>query len=209
MPHTHATAERRVRVWDPFVRAFHWSLVGLFALAYLSGDEESRLHVNAGYVIIGLVAARVVWGLVGPRYARFRHFVHGPGTVRAYARDYLAGRARRYLGHNPLGGAMVVALLASVLLTALTGLGMQQLDENARLSAFSTPTLIAAARADDHRGSAHEALEETHEFLANFTLLLIALHVAGVLAGSLLHRENLVRAMLTGDKRPLTEGESS
>ncbi len=209
MPHAVSVSESRTRVWDPFVRVFHWSLVGLFAIAYLSGDEESFLHVYAGYVVIGLIALRVVWGFVGPRHARFADFVRSPATVRAYARDYLRGRARRYLGHNPLGGAMVIALLASVLLTALTGFGMRQMENEGYLAGLSLPTLVAEARADDDRegGPAREALEETHEFFANFTLLLIALHVAGVLAGSLLHRENLIRSMVNGDKRPLTEGE--
>jgi len=209
MPHAVSVSESRTRVWDPFVRVFHWSLVGLFAIAYLSGDEESFLHVYAGYVVIGLIALRVVWGFVGPRHARFADFVRSPATVRAYARDYLRGRARRYLGHNPLGGAMVIALLASVLLTALTGFGMRQMENEGYLAGLSLPTLVAEARADDDRegGPARESLEETHEFFANFTLLLIALHVAGVLAGSLLHRENLIRSMVNGDKRPLTEGE--
>lgn len=200
----------RIRVWDPFVRVFHWSLVCLFGLAFLSGDDESFVHVYAGYGIVGLVALRVVWGFVGTRHARFGDFVRRPAAIRAYARDYVLGRARRYLGHNPLGGAMVVALLASLLVTALTGLGMQQLPEDGRIA--GAPAFIAAARADDDHGRAglaHEALEETHEFFANFTLFLVALHVAGVLAGSLLHRENLIRAMWNGYKRPSTEGEPS
>lgn len=210
MPHRRALSEDRVRVWDPFVRTFHWSLVAAFAIAYLSGDDASVLHVYAGYAVIALAASRILWGFVGPRHARFRDFVRRPSAIRAYARDYVLGRARRYLGHNPLGGAMVVALLASLIATALTGVGLQQSGEGARLSGISPPALIAPARADDGRGrggAAHEALEETHELFANLTLLLVALHVAGVLAGCLLHRENLVRAMWTGYKRPLTEGE--
>lgn len=209
MPAT--AASNRIRVWDPFVRVFHWGLVGLFALAFLSGDDESFIHVYAGYGIAALVALRVVWGFIGTRHARFGDFVQRPAAIRAYARDYVRGRARRYLGHNPLGGAMVVALLASLLVTALTGLGMQQLPKDGRI-AGPPPALIAAAHADDDHGRAglaHEALEETHEFFANFTLFLVALHVAGVLAGSLLHRENLIRAMWNGYKRSSTEGEPS
>ena len=111
-----------VRVWDPFVRVFHWSLVGLFALAFATGDEIEWLHLAAGYAIAGLVVLRVAWGFVGPRHARFRDFVRPSREVLAYLRDAVRLRALRHLGHNPAGGAMVLALLlgASVLATLRT-----------------------------------------------------------------------------------------
>ena len=100
-----------IKVWDPLVRVFHWSLAAGFFTAYLTADEWRKLHVYAGYLIAGLVAFRVVWGLVGSRHARFTDFVAGPKAVGRYLLQLLQGRSPRYLGHNPAGGAMVVALL--------------------------------------------------------------------------------------------------
>ena len=207
-----ASAPNQVKVWDPLVRIFHWSLVATFAIAYLTGDEESRLHELAGYAVLGLVALRVVWGFIGTRYARFRDFVYRPSAVTAYARGMLAGKPKRYLGHNPLGGAMVIALLISLLATGATGLAAQQAQESSqtlatvtsRLAAW-TPDIVARAVADDdgheHRGGERENIwGEVHEFFANLTLALVGLHVGGVILGSLAHRENLVRAMFSGRK---------
>jgi cytochrome b len=170
------TEHGMVRVWDPLVRLFHWSLVGLFAAAYLTGDELDRAHEILGYAIVALLAARIGWGFIGSEHARFSDFVRGPGTVLAYARDTIAGKARRYIGHNPLGGVMVLLLIAGLLATAGTG------------------WLLTG-------GGEHEWLEEVHEVVANGMLLLIALHVAGVLFSSMAHGENLVRGMITGQKR--------
>jgi cytochrome b len=168
---------RMVKVWDPFVRLFHWLLVLLFAAAYLTGDELDRAHELLGYAIIALLVARIVWGFVGSEHARFRDFVFAPSTALAYARDTLAGKARRYLGHNPLGGMMVLLLITGLLVTAWTGWWMTVAGES-------------------------HLLEEVHEVAANGMLLLIALHVAGVLFSSIAHGENLVRGMITGLKRP-------
>lgn len=170
----------RVRVWDGFVRLFHWSLVAFIAASWLTSDGPKIVHQRVGYAIAALIAARLVWGVIGPRHARFGDFVRGPGTVLAYLRDLVHGRERRYLGHNPAGGAMIVALLLTVSATALTG-WLQTTD------AFWGSSLI----------------EEIHETLATLILILVALHVCGVVVESLRHRENLVRAMLTGTKRPL------
>ncbi len=182
-----------IRVWDPLVRVFHWLLVAGFFIAYLSGDEWMTLHVYAGYLVAGLVAFRLLWGVVGTRYARFTDFVKPPREVVAYLRDMLRGRERRYIGHNPAGGLMIVALLLSLIGISLTGLALY----GAHDEAGPLAGLMA--------GSGEfweEALEEVHEFLANLTLLLVAVHVAGVIFESLRHGENLVRAMLTGRKRP-------
>ena len=167
-----------VRVWDPLVRVFHWSLVALFVVAYLTGDEIQRVHNAAGYTIAGLLAARVLWGFVGPRHARFSDFVRSPRDVRAYLRDMLSFRARRYIGHNPAGGIMVLALIGMLGATSLTGYLMTT---------------------DAYWGS--EALEDVHGALANLTLAMVLVHVLGVLVASFEHRENLVKAMLTGRKR--------
>lgn len=169
----------RVRVWDGFVRLFHWSLLALIAVTWLTADGPKAVHEFAGYVIGGLIAMRVVWGLTGPRHARFGDFVRGPRAVLAHLRDLRAGRERRYLGHNPAGGAMILALLLAVAGTVLTG-WLQTTD------AFWGSSLM----------------EEIHEALATLILVLAALHVAGVVVESLRHRENLVLSMLTGTKRP-------
>jgi cytochrome b len=209
--HETTSAPNQVKIWDPLVRIFHWSLVATFAIAYLTGDEESRLHELAGYAALGLVGIRIAWGFVGTRYARFRDFVYRPAAVAAYARDMLAGKPKRYLGHNPLGGAMIVALLVALLATGATGLAAQQAQADspavaaisARVAAW-TPDIVTRAVADDdedgHGGKQEGVWGEVHEFFANLTLLLVGLHIGGVLLGSLAHRENLVRAMFTGRK---------
>lgn len=178
-----------VKVWDPLVRVFHWTLVTAFTVAFLTEDESLDLHVLAGYGVLGLVGLRIAWGLIGTRHARFGDFVHRPRVVLAYLRDVARGRARRYLGHNPAGGAMIVALLALLASTSLTGLFAYGASE------LAGP--LAGVFADPRWA---EPLEDVHEVLANLTLILTGVHVAGVLASSLLHRENLVRAMVTGTK---------
>lgn len=174
------TPSATVRVWDPLVRIFHWSLVGLFAFAFVTGDEWDKAHETAGYVIAGLVAFRIVWGLIGPRHARFTDFVRGPGTILAYIRDALAMKAPRHLGHNPAGGAMIVFLLLAISGIAATGYMM------------TTKAFWGV-----------EWVEEVHVALVYGTLGLIALHVGGVIFASIEHGENLARAMVTGRKRPL------
>jgi len=206
-----------VKVWDPLVRIFHWSLVAAFTIAYLTGDEESQLHVYAGYAVIGLVLLRIVWGLIGTRHARFWDFVYRPSAIMQYAREFFMGRPKRYLGHNPLGGAMILLLLGSLLTTGVTGYLMLGNEGQDGPSAAASPVpvatrpaggIISSAYADDdddeekngEHGEHEGPLKEVHEFFANFTLFLVFLHVGGVLLSSLRHRENLVRAMITGRK---------
>lgn len=183
-----------IRVWDPLVRTFHWSLVLSFSVAYISGEDESlSLHVWAGYLVGGLVLFRLLWGVVGTRYARFSNIVHPPAQILAYARDLMRGNAQRYLGHNPLGGAMVVALLITLSLATLTGLLLYGAEDS------------AGPFAGWMQGAGHDSaewLEELHEFTSHATLALVTVHIAGVLVSSWAHRENLIRAMFTGRKRP-------
>jgi len=184
-------------VWDPLVRFFHWTLVVSFTVAYLSGEGEwLSLHAWSGYIIGGLILIRLLWGMVGPRYARFSDFVYTPATIQAYGRDLLRGKARRYLGHNPLGGAMTVALLVMLTLATITGLLLYGATEAAGP--------LAGLMIDAGHWTV-EALEEIHEFFSNLTVLLIALHIGGVLISSLVHHENLIRSMITGRKRPQDE----
>ena len=200
-----------VRVWDPLLRIFHWGLVAAFTVAWLTADEWQTTHEVAGYTVAGLVAFRLVWGLVGNRYARFTQFLKGPGKTLAYIGDMVRGRERRYLGHNPAGAAMVVSLLVTLSGSAFTGWLMEDETRVAMLPAM--PSIVAPAWADDdegaqgQRGDSEDALEEVHETLANLTLLLVALHVAGVVLASFRHHENLPRAMVTGDKRAPGSGD--
>lgn len=180
-----------IKVWDPLVRLFHWSLVGAFAVAWLTEDEWMRLHANAGYLIIALLSFRLVWGLLGTRYARFSDFVKSPSRVIDYLRDLIGLRAERTIGHNPAAGAMIVALLITLFLTTLSGL----------LAYGATGGGPLAELFFSHAAYGSEFFEALHEFFANFTLFLVVVHLLGVAFGSLLHGENLVRAMFTGNKR--------
>jgi cytochrome b len=167
-----------VRVWDPFVRIFHWSLVSLFILAFATGDETEWLHLAAGYAIAVLILLRIIWGFVGPQHARFSDFVRTPREVTGYVRSAIRLRAPRYLGHNPAGGAMIIALLAMLIGISATGFMM------------TTDAFWGA-----------QWVEDLHEWLVYVMLGLIALHVAGVVFTSIEHGENLVKAMITGRKR--------
>lgn len=167
-----------VRVWDPLVRIFHWSLVGLFTFAFLTGDEWQKPHEVAGYIIAGLIGFRVIWGLIGSRYARFASFIYRPSTVAGFLADTVRMKARRYLGHNPAGGLMVAGLLLAIIAISLSGWMMTT---------------------DAYWGVGW--VEELHEAAAFTALGLVALHVGGVIVASFEHGENLVRAMVTGRKR--------
>ncbi|MGI3213010.1 cytochrome b/b6 domain-containing protein [Roseovarius tibetensis] len=206
-----ASETRLVRVWDPLIRIGHWVLVVAFATAYLTEGEPQWLHSFAGYAIAVTVALRILWGLVGPRPARFSDFLTGPGRVFAYLRDLLTGGAERHLGHSPAGGAMTLALLFALAVTALSGMATLAVEEGQGPLAgiVTSASLPASAEEDeDHdeygehgEGGGAEAFEEIHEVAANVTLLLIVLHVAGVAWASRAHGENLVRAMIDGRKR--------
>jgi cytochrome b len=206
-----ASDNELVRVWDPLIRIGHWVLVVAFATAYLTEGEPQWLHTSAGYAIAVTVALRILWGLVGPRRARFSDFVAGPGRVFAYLRDLLTGRAERHLGHSPAGGAMTLAVLFALAVTALSGMATLAVEEGQGPLAgiVTSASLPAWAEEDeDHddygehgEGGGGEAFEEIHEFAANATLLLILLHLAGVAWASRAHGENLVRAMIDGRKR--------
>lgn len=184
--------EDLIKVWDLPVRVFHWSLVLAFSLAYLTEDDILIVHTLAGYTVAGLVAFRLFWGVVGSRHARFSDFVRPPGEILAYLKDITAFRAKSYLGHNPAGGAMIIALLISLILTTVTGLAVYGAKE------MAGPLAEAMAGVSPFVGDLFEAI---HEFFAHFTLLLVVLHIVGVILASLQHGENLVCAMFTGYKQ--------
>jgi cytochrome b len=171
-----ATRPQTIRVWDLAVRVFHWSLVAAMAYEFLF-RAGTNTHDTVGYVILTLIGFRIVWGFVGTRHARFADFVKSPIETLRYIFGMLRGHPARYIGHNPAGAAMVLALLAMIILTAGSGWAM------------TTDALWG-----------EEWIEELHKGAANLTLVLIAFHVLGVILASWQHRENLVRAMLTGRK---------
>jgi len=154
------------------------------------------IHVYSGYSMIFLIFMRLIWGFHGSHYARFRQFVTGPKVFLRYARSIIKRRPPRYLGHNPAGGAMVMALLLSLTATLLFGLLSYATLE------YSGPL---AALADNVSHQLAHRFNAMHEWFANFTLLLIGLHLSGVLLASLQHRENLVKSMFTGYK-PVLKG---
>lgn len=195
-----------ITVWDRPVRLFHWTLAIAFILAYctqselfedirdtlLSEEWLQTLHVWAGYTIAGLLLFRLFWGFVGPRHARFSDFVRGPRETLLYLRDVLTLRAPRHLGHNPAGGMMIIVLLLSLTATATAGLMLYGADKGLG---------PLAGLLVDSSDSTIDTIKELHEFFANFTLILVAGHLMGVIWESLLHRENLAHAMITGRKR--------
>lgn len=181
-----------VKVWDLFIRLFHWTLVAGFATAYISGEfYASEIHVLAGYALCILLIVRIYWGFMGGRYARFSSFFFSVGETLAYVRSMFTGHSKHYLGHNPAGAMMVFTLLC--ILTALLTTGL------ATLSAidFEGPLLFIANRIGDETAYTFRSL---HELLSNIALTLVAFHIGGAILGSIQHRENLVKAMFTGKK---------
>ena len=181
-----------VKVWDPFVRLFHWTLVLSFFIAYITEEDFLVIHSFAGYTVLALLVLRIVWGLIGTRHARFSDFTYSPQTIKAFIKDTLYLRAKRYLGHNPAGGAMILLMIISLLITTVTGLAIYGIEEQAG------PLASWYTYKDSLWG---DVFEEIHEFFANFTLLLVFMHVAGVILESFIHKENLVKSMVDGKKR--------
>jgi cytochrome b len=145
-------------------------------LSYVLADYRS-LHLKLGYVVLALIAFRLIWGLSGGKHARFIDFVTGPATIVKFLIAMLAGKEKRYLGHNPAGGAMIVVLLLTITAIGISGY------------MISTDMFFGV-----------EWVETTHKALVKFCFLLIAGHLCGVLYASFRHRENLVKSMLTGLK---------
>jgi cytochrome b len=168
-----------IKVWDILLRTFHWSFAASFAGAWLTAESERfrDVHVTLGYTMLGLIVFRVLWGLVGPRHARFSSFVRGPAAVARYLRSLLTAQPEHHLGHNPAGAVAIVLLLALGLAAIASGWAVY----------------------NDIGG---HWIEESHEFLAGTMLAVVGVHLAGVTVASWLHRENLVAGMLTGRKKP-------
>jgi cytochrome b len=169
---------KQILVWDIPTRVFHWLLVVSFAGAFLTAESERYrdIHVVLGYTLLGLIAFRLVWGFAGSRYAQFRSFLFKPREIVAYVVSLLKAKPKHYVGHNPAGSVAVFALLALGIASGVTGVLIFQ----------------------DVGG---DLLEELHDLVSYGMLAIVGLHVAGVLISSVMHRENLVRSMITGFKR--------
>ena len=167
----------KILVWDLPTRLAHWLLAASFVGAFATGDSERLrdVHIILGYTMLGLVVFRVVWGLVGTRYARFSSFAFGPRSVLSYLGSLFRGKPQHYAGHNPAGSWAIYALLLSTVLAGATG--------------YAT-----------YSGMGGGWMEELHEGAANALLVVVIVHVLGVIVSSILHRENLVGGMLGGRK---------
>ena len=179
-----ASTHKPVRVWDIPTRVFHWAMVVMVALAWISSEAEGSLlyiHIYSGTILLGFVVFRLVWGVIGSRHALFADFVFSWTTVKDYSIRLLSFRPPYSVGHNPLGGWMVVALLAVLLLAVLTGMMTSE---------------------DGYRGPlAHIGFGgDIHEGVANLLGFLIFVHIGGVVVHGFISRENLPRAMITGIK---------
>jgi len=224
------SAMARPKTWDPLVRIGHWLLAAAFVTAWIAGDEYQQVHVLAGYTIAVILIVRFVWGLFGPQNARFSRFVRGPGAVVRYLKSLVRGEPEAHRGHNPAGGWMVVLLMTALTVQVASGMTLYALEEDkgplagwlvaAEAPAGSVATTRESAEPigehdDEHErdgaerddeghrddeSNFEEAVEELHELVADLLLLLVALHIAGVLVSSLLHRENFVLGMITGHR---------
>ncbi len=183
------TAPDLVRVWDMPIRVFHWSIVGLVSLSWVSAENGyMRLHLWSGLGLLTLVVFRIAWGFVGSTTARFSDFIHGPGRALAYLRAMRRGERPAHTGHNPAGGWMVMALLAALLLQAGTGLFANDgVHFNGPLAAR-----ISSALSD--------RLTNLHGNIFNVIVLLVWMHIVAVMFYRYVRGENLIRAMITGSK---------
>ena len=183
----------KVSTWDPFLRIFHWSLLLFFSIAYWLEGAWPQLHSHAGYTVVLLVIFRLVWGVVGPEHARFRSFMASPTAAWHYLRKLVRRQAKAHTGHDPAGAWMILALLALLSTTAVSGLLLFAMEGSGPLVVLPVAALPGGT------------LEFIHGLAADVTLALVAVHVAGVTLASFAHRQNLIAAMITGKKSSLQE----
>lgn len=168
---------QKVLVWDAPTRVFHWVQALCFLGAYLTFDSEKTrdIHVALGYILLGMVVFRILWGFMGTRYAKFSSFAFGPKRIIGYLVSLFKGKADHFVGHNPIGSVAIWLLLSGGLTLGVTGVMLLQDD-------------VA------------DIVEDIHGYATNAMLIVIGIHLLGVFASSFLHKENLVRAMITGFK---------
>ena len=183
---------QQVKVWDLLIRLFHWLLVSGIAAAYVSAKYRfGELHTIIGYALIALLTLRIFWGIAGSKYARFGSFIFSMRETLDYLRSIPSGSPRHYLGHNPAGALMVFALMGLLALLFLTGLlTLAAID-------FDGPFAAIALSVDDQTSYLFHHL---HVWLVDVGMVLVGVHILGVISGSFQHKENLIKAMFTGEK---------
>lgn len=201
--------KRIINVWDPIIRIGHWTLVIAFFTAYFTGDDWMNQHTWAGYIIFAVIVIRIMWGFIGGQYARFTQFIYKPSTIFNYFKNLLARKPQHYIGHNPAGGAMVIALLICLLITTISGMKLYAVEENkgpiAAIQQIQSADLKTLTNMDVTQNymvneDDEEFWEEIHETFVNLTLLLVFLHIGGIMMSSIIDKENLIKAMFTGKK---------
>lgn len=185
--------QQTLLVWSKFTRFFHWTLVGLFTVSYLSSRmAEDGVHAWAGYALVLLLISRFIWGFVGSDYGRFTRFYFSVSDILTHAKQILKNKPKHHMGHSPVGSVMVFALLLFLSLTVSLGLVSQAWTE------YEGPFWMMGMMPSDAWG---RIAENGHEFLGDAMLILIALHLLGVVLACVQHRENLVAAMFSGFKK--------
>ena len=178
-----------IKVWDPLIRLFHWSLVLFFFVAYLGDIDRLVLHSYSGYAIGLLLLFRLVWGFIGSQYARFSSFLVAPNVAWSYLKATLSGDAGRYIGHNPAGALMIVVLTVGLVVTVLSGMSLVAMEGSGPLANTFVAVLPASV------------MVPVHEFSSDFMVVMVIVHIAGAILTGKIHRENLFLAMVTGYKK--------
>lgn len=181
----------QISVWDPLVRFFHWSLIIAFAVSWFTQEEHYNVHLQAGYTVLGLISVRIIWGLFGSKYARFSDFIYSPSTTTSYIKSMIHGHPKRYIGHNPAAGIMIIILIITLLTVTISGIALDGAEN------WSGP--MAEMQLFQHR----DLIMSIHTLSTDILLILITLHLLGVAYSSLTHRENLILSMFNGKKRSL------
>lgn len=218
--------KNQVVVWDRFVRFFHWSMILLIFLAYVTGDIKGPLHRYVGYAVLLLVIARICWGFWGTKHALFSDFICSPAKGLNYLKELVNGKPTHYTGHNPAAAWMILLLLTSSIIICLTGYAAHTAKRGMNsLGSSNTISIVGNAYADDDKNERHEGKHkgrerhndgesddesdsvwsDIHEMSAEFMLILICLHIVGVAVSSKVHNENLVKGIITGKKDMQTE----
>ncbi len=181
-----------IRVWDPLIRLFHWGMAAAFAVAWWAQGRDLRIHILAGVVLAGLLLFRLIWGVVGNDHARFRLFIPTRQMLAAHLRGLLRLQSQHYIGHTPIGSVMIYILLIALIVLVCSGMLLIGLQLG--LGPFAAWALNVAF-------STEMQVTQLHAWCYQLLLVLIAIHLAGVVVESLIQRTNLVRAMITGNKR--------
>ena len=200
---------KTIRVWDLLVRIFHWALVGAIIVQLITAESFQSLHARVGYASSSCCFCDSRWGFIGTRHARFKDFIYPPAEIFSYLNGLIRRRPKHYLGHNPAGGAMVFCLLFILAIVTVTGLMTYGAEGKGPLALTSSgPVAVAAADGGhDHDHDHADAGEKghfwksIHETLVGFLIFLACVHVCGVVASSFVHKENLILAMITGQKK--------